>query len=46
MKAQADRIVSGDKHLVRLGECEGIMVLKAATLLEELAIEVDAIMQP
>ena len=36
---EADTIVSGDRHLIRLARWEGIRILKAPALLSELGIE-------
>jgi putative PIN family toxin of toxin-antitoxin system len=36
---EADTIVSGDRHLIRLARWEGIRILKAPVLLSELGIE-------
>ena len=38
MGGEADVIVSGDRHLIRLGQWEGVRILKAPRLLGELGI--------
>lgn len=38
-RSEAEAIVSGDRHLLRLGTWEGIRIVRATTLLAELGID-------
>jgi predicted nucleic acid-binding protein len=39
MRGEAEAIVTGDRHLLRLKAWEGFRIVKATTLLDELGIE-------